>query len=103
VESPQEIERRVVVPLVDELPQGRVVYDHSIATLAIVGGVGGAVVLGLLAWMIASGLWAPRDLGQFAAGGPTVAIVTGTGIGVAVGALVGALIAVYRLPAHRMD
>lgn len=98
-ERPQEIDRRVVVPLVDESPAGRVVYHPSIGRFALAGAVVGAFLLGLLAWLVASGVWPLRDVGQIAASGPPVGTFTGAGIGAALGALAGALAAMYRLPA----
>lgn len=102
-EGPQEIERRVVVPLVDELPEGRIVYHPSIGQFGLAGAAAGALLLGLLAWLVASGVWSLRDVGQFAASGPAVGTFTGAGIGAALGALLGALGAMYRLPAHHAD
>ncbi len=93
-ERPQEIERRVVVPLIDEVASGRVVYHESIARSGVAGALLGAPVLGFVAWLVASGVWSLRDLGQFAARGPVVATFTGVGIGAALGGLAGALIAV---------
>lgn len=99
-ERPQEIERRVVVPLIDEIASGRVVYHESIARSGLAGALLGALTLGFVAWLVASGLWSLRDIGQFAASGPAVATFTGAGLGAALGGLAGALFAVYRLPAH---
>jgi hypothetical protein len=99
-ERPQVIERRVVVPVVDEIGPGRLVYHSSIAGLAMRGGAIGAVVLGVLAWLVASGAWPWRDVGQFAAAGEGVAAFTGAGVGAAAGALTGALTALFRLPPH---
>ena len=99
-ESPRVIERRMVVPLVNELPHGRVVYDPSMLRWALAGGLAGAVLLGLLGWAVASGLWAIRDVGQFGASGPAVATFTASGVGAALGALAGAISAVARLPSR---
>lgn len=100
-ERPHVIERRVAVPVVDEIGPGRLVYHPSIAGGALRGGAIGAVVLGVLAWLVASGAWPWRDVGQFAASGEGVAAFTGAGVGAAAGALIGALAALFRLPAYR--
>jgi len=100
-EPAQDIERRVTVPIVDEFEPGRVVYAASMSRLALVGALTGALALGLIAWIIASGIWSLPHVGQFGAAGPGVAAFTGAGIGAATGALAGALAALYRMPARR--
>lgn len=89
-----------VVPLVDEVETGRVVYHSSMTLLALLGGFAGALVFGFVAWLIAFGVWALRDVGQFGAGGVGVATFTGAGIGLALGALLGGLTALFRIPAR---
>ena len=100
-DTPQQIERRVVVPLLDEPEPGRVVYAPATLWWALGAAALGALVSGAVAGLVASGAWAIAGAGQFAAAGTGVAAFTGAGAGAAMGALAGALIALYRLPAHR--
>ena len=100
-ESPQQIERRVVVPLLDEPDPGRIVYRPAMLAGALGGAAIGAVVLGAFAWLTASGLWPIAGFGQFAAAGTGVATFTGAGGGGAAGALAGGLWALSRIPAYR--
>lgn len=99
-EHAEEIERRVVVPLLDEPEPGRVIYDARITLWALAGAALGAIALGFIGWLIAAA-WPIRDFGQFAASGTTVSTLTAAGVGAALGALAGALMALVRLPSYR--
>ena len=99
-ESARQIERRVTVPVVDEFEPGRVVYHASIFRLALLGALIGAAAAGLLAWIIAAGVWPLAEFGQFSASGSGVATFTGAGIGAAFGGLAGGLTALCRIPAR---
>ncbi|WP_092994226.1 hypothetical protein [Thiohalomonas denitrificans] len=71
---------------------------RQITNLAAVGGIVGALLLGIVGFTVASG-WAPLPyLGQFAAAGTSLAVFAAAGIGFSIGALIGALVAVVRLP-----
>lgn len=100
-EAPQQIERRIVVPLIDEPEPGRIVYGPAMLLWALSGALIGALLLGAVAWLVASGAWAVAGAGQFAAAGTGVATFTGAGAGAALGALAGALVALHRIPAYR--
>ena len=89
----------LVVPLVDQQEAGRI-YDPTILRFAAVGGLLGALVLGVAAWLVGSGSLPVAGFGQFSAAGAGVATFTGSGLGLALGALVGALVALGRPPAR---
>lgn len=106
MESPQPITQRseadLTVPVVDQQPSGRV-YDRSIHRNALLGALVGGLVFGAWAYAIATGRMPIVGLGQFAASGGGVALFVGAGVGVAIGGLIGALIALYRLPPRHAE
>lgn len=91
-------DRDMLVPLVDEQEAGRI-YDPSLLHWALWGALLGTVLLGWLGTAMANGDLPIAGLGQWAASGPLLASVTGGGLGIAVGGLIGALLALYRMPA----
>jgi hypothetical protein len=93
---------RVIIPLVDAQAAERI-YDPSLLHWSLWSAVAGALLLGVLGYALAAGLWTAEGLGQWAASGATVGAFTGTGIGAAAGALGGGLVALYRLPRRTID
>jgi hypothetical protein len=59
---------------------------------ATVGGGSGAVVGGVLGWLVGIGSLAIPGVGPFIAAGPIVAALAGAGVGGAIGGLAGALV-----------
>nr|WKN38585.1 hypothetical protein K4G66_07705 [Tunicatimonas sp. TK19036] len=78
-------------------PEGNLVYDPVIGRLALWTGIGTALAVGLISYLIATGLWLIPSFGQFAAAGPTVAVFTGGSVGLATGGLTGALIGLSKM------
>lgn len=96
-DHPARNERDVIIPLIDEQEAGRI-YDPALLHFALWGGLIGALLLGWLGAAMANGDLPVAGLGQWAASGTTLGAVTGGGVGLAAGGLIGALIALYRLP-----
>lgn len=78
-------------------PEGNLVYDPIIGKLALWIGIGTALLLGILSYLVAMGIWPVQNLGQFAAAGPAVAVFTGGSLGLATGGLTGALIGLSKM------
>lgn len=78
-------------------PEGNLVYDPIIGKLAIWAGIATALLLGILSYLVATGIWPIQGFGQFAAAGPAVAVFTGTSVGLALGGLTGALIGLSKM------
>ena len=76
---------------------GRVIYSRSIPRYTIVGALIGALLCGLVAWLIATGIWGVEHLGQFNASGEGWATFTGAGTGAALGGLIGSILAFRRI------
>ena len=78
-------------------PEGNLVYDPIIGKLALWVGIATALVLGIVAYLVAVGVWPIAGLGQFAAAGSRVAVFTGASVGLALGGLTGALIGLSKM------
>ncbi|MCJ8163386.1 hypothetical protein MKJ04_00930 [Pontibacter sp. E15-1] len=87
----------LVVGYVNHDPEGRPVYHPIIAKFTLIGAVFLGVLLGWLAYMVASGVWPIRDLGQFSASDNVVATFVGASVGVALGGLIGSIMGVFRM------
>lgn len=75
----------------------RYIYSSDIPDGVIVGAVIGTVILGILAWLVAAGIWPMPYFGQFSASGDGVAAVVGAGVGAAIGGMIGGIIALLKL------
>jgi hypothetical protein len=78
-------------------PEGNLVYDPIIGKLTLWIGLATALVLGIVAYLVATGVWPIAGLGQFAAAGSSVAVFTGASVGLALGGLTGALIGIGKM------
>lgn len=78
-------------------PEGNLVYDPIIGKLTLWVSLATAVVLGIVAYLVATGVWPIAGLGQFAAAGSSVAVFTGASVGLALGGLTGALIGIGKM------
>lgn len=95
-------DRDILVPLVDEHEAGRI-YDPSLLRWALWGALLASLLLGWLGAAAANGDLSIAGLGQWAAAGPLLAAVTAGGIGLALGGLIGALLALFRMPARHPE
>ena len=78
-------------------PEGRPLYHPSMVKLAVIWAVGLGLLLGVLAYLIASGRWPIRDLGQFSTSDNYVATFVGISVGAALGGLIGALQGLFTM------
>jgi hypothetical protein len=78
-------------------PEGNLIYIPRLGKMALWGGVTGAVLLGIMAYLVASGIIPIRDVGQFSTSGNGVATFVGAVTGFAVGGLTGALMGLHHL------
>ena len=84
-------------------PEGHVVYHPAIMKMAIVWAVILGVLLGFVGYMVSSGAWPIRDLGQFATSGTAVGIFVGAVVGIALGGLIGALMGLHKMKRKSRD
>lgn len=89
----------LIVGKTDYDPMGNMIYDSTLGKHSLAGGLTGAVIFGIIAFCIASGIIPIRDFGQFSTSGNGVATFVGACTGVAVGGLVGSLLGIKRLVA----
>jgi hypothetical protein len=99
--EPKRKPEDLLVPLVDEHEAGRI-YSPAILRASLWGALLGALLFGWLGAAMANGDLPVAGLGQWAVSGPTLAAVTGGGLGIALGGLTGALIVLYWMPARRL-
>lgn len=84
-------EADLVVPVVNNDPEGNPIYHPAIGSRALWGGLLGGVIVALLVWLIGSGVWPIVGLGQLASATPGVTAYFGFVIGSAIGGLAGGL------------
>ncbi|ARS37997.1 hypothetical protein [Pontibacter actiniarum] len=84
-------------------PEGHVVYHPAILKMAIIWALVLGVIFGFVGYMISSGAWPIRDLGQFATSGTAVGIFVGAVVGVALGGLIGALMGMGKMKRKSRD
>lgn len=82
----------LIVGKTDYDPMGNMIYEAKFGKLTLWCAVAGGILLGVLAYLIASGTMPIRDFGQFSTSGNGVATFVGTIIGVAVGGFTGSMI-----------
>lgn len=87
----------LIVGNTDYDPEGNLVYDPIIGKLTLWVGLATAVTLGIIAYLVATGVWPLAGLGQFAAAGSSVAVFTGFSVGFALGGLTGGLIGIGKM------
>lgn len=73
------------------------IYSSALPKYICIGALTGAIILGVISWLISRGFWLISYLGQFSASGDGVATATGAGVGAALGGLIGGLIVLKRL------
>ncbi|WP_114779600.1 hypothetical protein [Botryobacter ruber] len=78
-------------------PEGHAVYHSAILKMAIIWAIVFGLILGFVGYMISSGAWPIRDLGQYATSGTAVGIFVGAVIGIALGGLIGALMGMGKM------
>ena len=96
VEQTTRREKDLLIDYEDALLEKQI-YSSELPKYICIGALAGAIVLGVISWLIASGTWLISYLGQFSASGDGVATATGAGAGVAIGGLIGGLIVLMRL------
>lgn len=72
-------------------PMGNMIYDPLLGKLTLWYSLAGAIIFGVLAYLIASGMMPIRDFGQFSTSGNGVATFVGAIFGIAIGGLSGSL------------
>ncbi|MEX2336807.1 MAG: hypothetical protein WD555_06015 [Fulvivirga sp.] len=87
----------LLVPFQNKDPEGGPVYHPAIGKGALWGGIIGGILIGALAWLVASGAWPVVGLGQMAAGNYGAAAFMGFLMGSAVGGLTGSFIGINRM------
>jgi hypothetical protein len=85
----------------DHDPHGKIFYHPVLPKYALTGAVAGGVILGIVAWLLASGIIAVEGLGQIAAGGKDAAVFLGFISGSALGGLVGGILAIYFMSRNK--
>ena len=90
-------EKDLIVGNTNYDPEGSLVYDPIIGKLTLWIGLATAIALGIVAYLVATGVWLVGGLGQFAAAGSSVAVFTGFSVGFALGGLAGALIGISKM------
>lgn len=96
----KETERReedLIVGYTNEGPMGLPIYDPVILNTAAIGALLIGVLLGVISFLVARGVWPIQDFGQFSASQDWVAAITGGGVGIAIGGLAGALLGLNRM------
>ena len=78
-------------------PMGNMIYDPMVGKLTLWYSLAGAIIFGVLAYLIASGIMPIRDFGQFSTSGNGVATFVGAILGVAIGGLSGSLIGLAHI------
>ncbi|WP_299761259.1 hypothetical protein [uncultured Pontibacter sp.] len=78
-------------------PEGGPIYHPAIGKGAFWGGLVGGVLVGTLAWLVASGVWPVVGLGQMAAGSYGAAAFMGFVLGSAVGGLIGSFMGISHM------
>lgn len=90
----------LLIPVVNHDPEGKPVYHPAIGKGALGGGLVGGILISLLAWLVASGVWPVEGLGQLSAGGRGAASLMGFIIGSAMGGLAGSLSGLAYMLSH---
>lgn len=80
-----------LVPVQEFDPMGKRVYHPAIGKRALWGALTGGLIIGFLFWMVASGTWPVKGLGQLSSANYGAAAFMGFVIGSALGALAGSL------------
>lgn len=93
----QKPEANLVVPKTNYDPEGGPVYHPAIGKGAFWGGLVGGILIGTLAWLIASGAWPVVGLGQLASGSYGAAAFLGFLIGSGIGGLIGSFIGMNKM------
>ncbi|GAA4437068.1 hypothetical protein GCM10023188_30850 [Pontibacter saemangeumensis] len=78
-------------------PEGHVMYHPAILKMAIIWAIVFGFILGFMGYMISSGAWPIRDLGQYATSGTAVGTFVGAVVGIALGGLIGALMGMGKM------
>ncbi|GAB3833843.1 hypothetical protein [Pontibacter rugosus] len=84
-------------------PEGHVVYHPAIMKMAIIWALVLGVILGFVGYMVSSGAWPIRDLGQYATSGTAVGIFVGAVTGIALGGLIGGLMGTSKMKRKSQD
>ncbi|MCX2740843.1 hypothetical protein [Pontibacter anaerobius] len=84
-------------------PEGQAVYHPAIMKMAIIWAIVLGVILGYVGYMVSSGAWPIRDLGQYATSGTAVSFFVGAVTGIALGGLIGALIGMGKMKHKSRD
>lgn len=90
-------EANLVVPKTNFDPEGGPIYHPAIGKGAFWGGLAGGILVGLLAWLVASGVWPVVGLGQLSSGSYGAAAFLGFLIGSALGGLAGSFIGMNKM------
>ena len=84
-------------------PEGHVVYHPAILKMALIWALVLGVILGFVGYMVSSGAWPIRDLGQYATSGTAVGTFVGAVIGIALGGLAGAIKGIHKMKRRSQD
>lgn len=93
----QRREEDIVVGYRDKNPMGFPIYKPALLHSAVIGALIGGFFLGIISYLVASGILPIQDLGQFSASLDWVAGVTGAGVGIALGGLFGGLYGLSKM------